>query len=585
MNAGRRLWLLVAGWLALSAACGPDRTPTSILLVTLDTTRADRIGCYGREDAGTPALDALAARGARFERAYTTAPITLPAHASLLTGSYPPRHGLRDNGLAALDGGVETLAETCARAGLRTAAFVSGFPLARAFGLAQGFERYDDELGSAAGEPAGAIRERRGDETVRAARAWLAELAPGTPFFLWVHLFDPHDPYRAPEEFGRRFPLDAYQAEVSFADAAVGQLLAALAEAGWREDTLVAATADHGEGLGEHGEETHALLLHDSTLRVPLILVGPGVEPRVVAAPVSLADVAATLVELARIDDGGVFSSHAGRSLVPLLRGGAAGERALYFETLFPRLHFGWSELVGLARAEWKYVEAPGALDRDGRAAAELFAPASDPAERSERAAERPELARSLAEELHALRRSLEADAAPSARRTQTESELDALAALGYGGADVLAALPSASETARPGRDPRRVVGAVKLLNQVRGRAGEREFEAAEQALAELVRLDPGVVLVHEARGDLCLARGRAGARDELARAAEEFAAAAALEPGRRGLWLRRFEALRMLGRLAEALECLDRAMELAPPTPEFLEARAELQRRVEAGG
>ena len=585
MNAGARLGGFVAGSVVLAVACGADRRPTSILLVTLDTTRADRIGCYGRTSAGTPALDGLATRGARFERAYTTAPITLAAHASLLTGSYPPYHGLRDNGLAALDGSVETLAETCARAGLRTAALVSGFPLARTFGLAQGFERYDDEFAPAQSAPSGAIRERRGDETVRAAQAWLGALASDEPFFLWVHLFDAHDPYQAPAEFARRFPLDAYQAEISFADSVLGELLATLDQRGRGADTLVCVTADHGEGLGEHGEETHALLLYDSTVRVPLVLAGPLVEPRVVSTPVSLADVAATLVALARVDDGGAFSRQAGVSLVPLLERHRVEPRALYFETFFPRLHFGWSELVGLAREEWKYVEAPGARERDGQAVAELYVPATDAAERAECSALRPELVQALAADLHGLRQSLDASPAPSTRHAHSAGELEALAALGYGGADVLARLPSANEVPQPGRDPRRVVGAVKLLNQVRGLAGAGQFEAAEQALLELERLEPGAVLVHEARGDLCLARGRSGARLELTRAAEEFAAASALEPGRRGLWLRRFEALRMLGRTAEALECLDRALELAPPTAELVEARAELQRRVQAGG
>src|SRR5262245_49852554 len=306
MQASTRACLFAVSLACSALACGSDRRPTSILLVTLDTTRADRIGCYGRADAGTPALDALAARGARFERAYTTAPITLPAHASLLTGSTPPHHGLRDNGLAALDESAETLAETCARAGRRTAATVSAFPLARSFGLAQGFELYDDEFGNSATAP-GAMRQRNGDETVRAARAWLAALAPDEAFFLWVHLFDAHEPYQAPAEFAQRFPGDPYQAEVAFADSSLGELCAALATLGRAEDTVVCVAADHGEGLGEHGEDTHALLLYDSTVHVPLVFAGPGVAPRVVAEPVSVADAAATLVELAGIEDGGAF--------------------------------------------------------------------------------------------------------------------------------------------------------------------------------------------------------------------------------------------------------------------------------------
>src|SRR5262245_12457891 len=584
MQASTRACLFAVSLACSALACGSDRRPTSILLVTLDTTRADRIGCYGRANAGTPALDALAARGARFERAYTTVPITLPAHASLLTGSTPPYHGLRDNGLAALDESVETLAETCRRAGLRTAAAVSGLPVARTFGLAQGFEVYDDEFPPAQGA-SGAIRERRGDATVRAARAWLATLASGERFFMWVHLCDPHEPYQAPAEFAQRFPGDPYQAEVSFADSALGDLLAALEGLDRRDDTLLCVAADHGESLGEHGEDTHALLLYDSTLRVPLIVAGPGIEPRVVDSPVSLADVAATLVELARIEDGGAFTSHAGRSLVPLLRGEALPERELYFETFFPRLHFGWSELVGLADGEWKYVEAPGARTDDGSARAELYARRSDPLERADQSAVRADVTRALGGDLRELRSRLETNPAPRTRHDQTQGELDDFAALGYGGADVLAELPGAGDASEPGSDPRLVVGAVRLLNQVRTQAGAGELEAAAEALRKLEALQPGEVLVHEARGDYHLARARSGSRSELEQAASEFAAATELEPGRRGLWLRRFEVLKALGRLEEALACLDRAFELAPPTPEFLQARDELRKRVEAGG
>jgi arylsulfatase A-like enzyme len=223
---------------AALAACARAPEPRSILLVTLDTTRADRLGCYGRADAGTPVIDALAAAGVRFERAYTVAPITLPAHATILTGAPPPVHGLRDNGLAALEEEAVTLAEVARAAGLRTAACVSAFPLDRVFGLAQGFEHYGDVADDAAPAGAGQVRERRADETVAEAREWLATLAPGEPFFLWVHLFDPHHPYDPPAEHARRFPDDPYQGEIAFVDQAVGELLAALDAAGRRTGTV-----------------------------------------------------------------------------------------------------------------------------------------------------------------------------------------------------------------------------------------------------------------------------------------------------------------------------------------------------------
>ena len=290
---------------------------------------------------------------------------------------------------------------------------------------------------------------------------------------------------------------------------------------------------------------------------------------------------AATLVEEAHVPDGGVFTSHAGRSLAPLLRGEALAPRELYFETYFPRLHFGWSELVGLAQERWKYVEAPGALDAEQRARAELHAPRTDPRESDDRAAAEPDECRALGAALAGLRLALATNAAPSARRTQSSGELDALAALGYGGADVLAHLPGADEVPQPGRDPRLVVGAVTLLNQVRVLANAGRFDESAAALARLVALDPGAVMVDEARGDQALARGRHGERAAFEEAAAAFGSACEREPGRRGLWLRRFEALKALDRLAEALACLDRALELAPPTPEFTRALDELAREV----
>lgn len=555
------------------AACARSSHPSSILLVTLDTTRADRIGCYGRAEAGTEALDQLAARGVRFERAYTTAPITLPAHASLLSGSFPPHHGLVDNGLAALDERVETLAEACRASGLRTAAFVSAFPVARPFGLAQGFDVYDDEFATKA-TPDG-IRERRGDETVARARAWLEGLKSDESFFLWVHLFDAHDPYAAPPEYTRRFS-DAYQAEVAFADACLGELLDALERADRAPDTVVCVTADHGEGLGEHGEETHALLLYDTTVHVPLVLAGPGIEPRVVSEPVSHADVAATLIEAAHVESEFDFTRLGGRSLVPLLGGGSLPPREAYFETWFPRLHYGWSDLRGLATTQWKYVEAVRDAEPGQHGRAELFARPGDTGETRDLSGEEAEAVDALHLALASQYSRLALHSVQGRKTALKSEELDALAALGYAGADI-----GALEAGGRLCDPRPLVEAVTLLNRVRALARGGELAGANDALAALAALEPGEVLVHEARGEVHLARARGGEREAFAAAADEFAAACALEPDRRGLWLRRYEALRALGRLSEALESLDRALALGPPTSEFRAARDELERAV----
>jgi len=566
------------------AACGTESRPHSVLLVTLDTTRADHIGCYGRADAGTPALDGLAARGVRFERAYTTVPVTLPAHATLLTGSYPPYHGVRDNVLFRLDDAAETLAETSRRAGHRTAAFLSGVPLSAIFGLDQGFDVYDEAFGS--GGNRGRMLERPADRTVAAALEWFAGVGADEGFFLWVHLFDPHLPLTPPPEFARRFPERPYQAEISFADAEVGRLLEALQAAGRLEDTLVCVTADHGEGLGEHREGTHGNLLYDGTLRIPLLLAGPGVPAAVeVSAAVSLVDVAPTLVELAGIEDGGAYSLRGGLSLAGLWRDpGTFPDRDLYFETYYPRIHHGWSELVGIANGDWKYVEAPRTPGADDGPRAELFLVTDDPAEANDQAGKRSDLTSELAERLGILRAALNATALAVDLRAPTEVELADFAALGYGGADLLAIAEEDSE-AEVARDPRLVVEGETLLTMVRSEANRGEFERADAFLARLIALDPGPVIVHEATGDLFLARGRRGESEAFEQAAEEYRAATELRPGRRGIWLRRSEALLELDRLAEALECVDRAMELSPPTEEQRAARADLARRAEAQG
>src|SRR5262245_39293477 len=343
-----RAWPVPA--LALLMACGGGRTPpvvqrTSVLLVTIDTLRADRLGCYGDTQARTPALDTFARKATLFENAFSPAPITLPAHATMLTGLMPPSTGVRGNGGFALPADVPTLAETLQARGRHTAAFVGGFPLARRYGLARGFHRYDDTLQRAPGVHF-ELAERRGDAVVDAALQWLAG-EPG-PVFVWVHLFDPHAPYDPPAAFKTD---DAYRDEIAAADAALGRLLKT-----WdaRGDSVSVVTSDHGEAFGEHGESSHGLLLHDTTLRVPLLLRGGGFPGgRRVPGAVGLVDLAASVLDAA-----GEAPSLPGASLRGRL-GEGAGAARLYAETLLPRLEFGWSELQSWREGDWKYVRAP----------------------------------------------------------------------------------------------------------------------------------------------------------------------------------------------------------------------------------
>jgi arylsulfatase A-like enzyme/Flp pilus assembly protein TadD len=382
---GRRAAWISAGVLLASAAAAPalqvwwrERRlhaaprPLDVVLLTLDTTRADRLGCYGGGDA-SPHLDGLARSGVLFRRAYAHVPLTAPSHASLLTGLLPPRHGVRDNGGYVLKEDVPTLAEPFVEAGYRTAAFVSAFVLERRFGLARGFAAYEDDVAPAAGDRM--LDSVRGDVTVDRALAWLGAADP-RPVFAWVHLYDPHLPYDAPEPFATRFGGRPYEGEIAFMDAQVGRLLAALAARG--RPALVAAVGDHGESLGEHQELTHSYFIYEGTQRVPFILSLPGWLPAgaTVEPVVRGVDLMPTLLEIAGLP---VPQGLDGASLVPLVTRRSRSEPGpAYLESYHPRLWWGARELLGLRTGPWLFIRSPRPelydVDRDPAAAVNLAA-------------------------------------------------------------------------------------------------------------------------------------------------------------------------------------------------------------------
>jgi hypothetical protein len=374
---------MIRQWTAIALAglvCGCSRTPETprprnLLLITIDTLRADRVGAYGYARARTPRLDALAAAGVRFERAYAAAPITLPSHATILSGRYPPGHGARDNGMKVSDK-TPTLATELKARGFRTAAFVAAFPLDHQFGLARGFDVYSDRLPrDRAGRQA---NERPATDVVNEAIAWLGGAsargtqAPGTPaprtpapappapapdtlhqhpapstqhsapFFLWLHFFEPHAPYEGDLS---RPVADRYDDEIATVDRAVGRMVDALGDR--KSDTLIIATADHGEAFGEHGEHAHSIFVYDTTLRVPLILVGPGLAPKRIAAPITLADIAPTAMKLLGFD----LQDVDGVDLSRALSGEPLSARELYAESFAPLVEFGWAPLAVSVRA------------------------------------------------------------------------------------------------------------------------------------------------------------------------------------------------------------------------------------------
>ena len=407
--------------------------PLDVVLITLDTTRADKLGVYGGDAGVSPSLDGLARRGVVFRHAIAHVPLTLPSHASLLTGLLPPRHGVRDNSGFVLSSEVPTLAEQFQRAGYRTGAFVSAFVLDRRFGLGRGFETYVDEVPS---DPAAAARPSCPAElTVRRSLAWLsAEKA--RPTFLWVHLYDPHDPYRPPEPFASRFPGRPYDGEIAYMDSEVGRLLAAL-EARHRP-TLVAAIADHGESLGEHRERTHSYFIYGGTQEVPFILSLPGWMPEGadVQPVVRGVDLAPTLLDLAGLP---ALPGIDGRSLVGLIAGRRGQEPGpAYLESFTPRLHWAARELLGLRTDRWLYIRSPRP---------ELYDLEEDPGETANRAPEKPAERDALDARLSAIAPSADR-LAPPAPDTGTDERLRALGYLAAGSAAPAGELRDAKDNA-----------------------------------------------------------------------------------------------------------------------------------------
>lgn len=454
--------------LALATGCFAGDAPHDIVVISIDTLRADRLGSYGREDAGTPHLDRLAQRGTRFADAMSPAPITLPSHASLFTGLDPSHHGVRHNALYSLDPAVSTLAERLREVGFRTGGFVASIVLAARHGLDQGFERYT-EPGVDRSRGLFFLGERAAREVNRDAISWVDEHDPRERLFLFAHYLEPHAPFEPPEPELTRFAPDRYQGEVAAADRALGELLAGLAARGRLRHALVVVVADHGESLGEHGELSHGIFVYQSTLRVPMILAGPGVPAeRVVEEPVSLVDLMPTLLGAV-----GLSSQGDGRSLWPVLRGGTLGARALYGESFLPRLDFGWSALRVWRRGPEKWIDAPRP---------ELYDIERDSEEREDLVARAPERAAALAAELAAH----VASGSESARRIELPSDArEALDALGY-----LSGVHEGGDSGnRP--DPKdRIADAVALERATRLGQHGRHAEATSE-LRELIRSHP----------------------------------------------------------------------------------------------
>jgi arylsulfatase A-like enzyme/tetratricopeptide (TPR) repeat protein len=586
-----RIVLAAVVSLVAASGCGSGGNRPDVLLVTIDTLRADRLGCYGDPAARTPALDNLAARGARFTQASTVAPITLPSHASILTGRYPAAHGVRNNGTFSLPDAEETLAEVFRREGWRTGGFVGAYVLSRAFGLDQGFETFDDRFdGPGAVEPpAGAVArgarpsERRATAVTDAALAWLRGLGRSEPAFTWVHYFDPHADYAAPEPFLSDFP-DRYRGEIAYTDAQIARLLRGLDEAGRLERTLIVVVADHGEAFGEHGETQHGLFVYEPTVRVPFLVAWEEKVPAraVFDDEVSLVDLAPTVASLAGVE----FSiALQGRDLSPLLLGGEAPEagNGVLVENLLPRLEFGWSEMYALRRGGWKLIDAPRP---------ELYDLREDDGETRDLASGRPD-------EVDAGRRivrdwveRLERDASEASSGPADADVVDRLQSLGYVGAVAPPGLEDADRDSLP--DPKDRVREFLDTKRATGLLAAGRYDEAIALMEKILVADPGNLWMRLEMGrawqfagntsrsdavfeevlkrypDHCEAPYRLGenalvARKDRVEAERWFRQALACDPKRVDA-LERLSALTLAaGKEPEARSLLERAVALAP--------------------
>lgn len=570
----------------------------NVLLITLDTTRADYLGCYGREAAHTPNLDRLAREGARCTRCATCTPLTLPSHASILTGVYPYVHGLRRNGLGCLPTDQVTLAQSLRAAGYQTFATVAAFVLNHRFGLDQGFDVYHDVNAAAyrdAEQP-----ERKADEVCTDAVAML-RARDQRPFFMWVHFFDPHYPYESPRHADPASP-NAYADEIAFVDAQIGRLLAELEQLNLARRTLIVVVADHGEGLGDHGELTHGYFIYDSTVRTPLIVRCPDVVPadRTIAAQVRTIDIAPTILELV---GHAPWSQAQGVSLAPLLAGTATDmQLAAYCESFEASAQFELAPLRSLTVSGWKYILAPRA---------ELYHVAEDVRESLDLAAVEPQRAAGL----HAQLRALLAEAPPPPERNDVAglnaAERARLASLGYAGADTgetEAALTELDHFDPEGRDPKDYAALLRANCRSRWALHGGRAEQAEDLLLQVVAALPHAP---DAWADLGQARRLQGHLPAALLAYEQALLLAPDDTFIRGKYaaalcaMRRWDdaigqfqtilqqsprnvfalhnlgvALATLGRTREAAGHLDTALTVEPDNPHLLHARGMLYAR-----
>jgi len=533
----------IAAWTCLGVcaalvAChrAGDRTaraprPFNVVVITIDTLRPDHLHCNGYDKIATPVLDSLAQSGTVFENAVTQTPLTPPSHASIFTGLNPPGHKVRDTGGFILPAGTQTLARVLQGYGWETGAFVSSAVLKKRYGFDQGFDVYDDRMARPGkGQEYLEDAERRAGDTVDHAVEWL-DGRSAKPFFLWVHLYDPHTPYNPPSPFREQYKDWPYDGEIAYTDREIGRLMETVNRKSPADRTLVAVLSDHGESLGEHGELSHGVFLYDATLRIVFQISGPGVPAgRRIKEQARTVDFLPTLLALL---DSAAPAGLDGVSLTPFFKGETANTAVSYAETLFPKISLGWAELRGIRTNQWKYIRAPKP---------ELYDLNHDPRETNNVLAEHPAEVRKLEAQLTALSR------AKGPEKIETtpvdERTLAQLKSLGY----TSGFSPRAYDLNGAGPDPKDRVGVLKLMDAAEQPGSGLSERQRVEALDKAVHMDPTNPLLYYSLGAKLEKAGRYDEAMQLYRAA----LAKGVESGR--LHSRLADLLVRAGRKAEAI-------------------------------
>ncbi len=521
----------------------------NVILVTIDTLRADHLGCYGKDRVATPALDGLASDGVRFGRCIAQTPLTLPSHTTILSGTYPLHHQVRDNGGFLVPQRLLMLPEALKASGFATAGFVASYVLHSKWGINQGFDYYGDsfDLSRYKSVSLGEVQ-RPAEDVLTEARGWLDKNG-GRRFFAWIHLYDPHTPYEPPSPFREQYPGHPYRGEVAYTDAQLGSFFSYLKEKKLWERTLLVVTGDHGEGLGEHGEATHGYFIYDSTVHVPLIVHAPFRFPaRTIAAPVEHVDILPTILEAVGVS---LPAQTQGRSLLPQMFGDQpARTGTAYTETWYPRLHYGWSELKALYRSGWKYIQAPEA---------ELFDRRRDPGETDNVVRRHSPAARDMRRRIEEFCRQQTRDPlAPEQVKKTDRDSLEKLAALGY--------LTTFVDTSKRPLlvDPKRKFHIYKALSRARGLAdGDREEEAI-RLVSGILAEDPEIIDAYMLLGNFYFKR------KEFENAIQQYRAVLERRADYNFAMINVVNSLRGMGRLEEAKRELASYIRLFPEDAAF---------------